>query len=348
MGCYGIWSLVIYMKTIWKVLPIISCGLLNGYNLPNSNLNPPVTFNNGFVGSVEYLYWKGDPRVVPVVKGMFTRSLTSVTIDAELQTNPFKWSSGVRGSLGYQFCNTWTFEAGYTYYQTDVTQKFIGDINSIGSSLSMQPGIGLLPITGIIVVSDTHFKGNFSLNQTDFLFNRAFLVGPQVVLTPFTGVKCLFINQNLSTYSIGGGPNSGQFVDFKALEHYSGYGLTAGLKSMWNMLSHLSFVGEGGISLLYARNHIKWIERTDTPQPNIDSDFHLSEMNYTLDAGLGIVWSQNIFSGKFNVKVGWEWHYISDISKVPTPQVNAGIPITDIPSYPLTLQGVVVGISFLI
>lgn len=333
-----------------KLSPLVCCGLLNVCSLNGSILNAPITTESGFIAAVEYLYWKGDPRVVSVAQSKITPVIHTKFFDSELQQAHFNWSSGVKAALGYKLCDNWTVVADYTYFQTDLHKKYIGNIVYNGPpGFDVEPGINLLPLFEQVLYPETHFNANWSYNQFDLLFDRAFRVGPKVALAPFGGIKYLCINQKLLTHSLGSSPSlMGTFVDNEVHQHYNGLGVAAGLKSAWNLFSCLSFVAESSFSLLYAWHHLVWKEANDFGLPIFDCKARLSEMNYTLDSGLAFVISETCFGGKVDIKLGWEWHYISDITKVPSPLSNGTYPITEITSKPLTLQGLVVGVNFLI
>lgn len=327
---------------------LICCSLIQLSHLSGSILNEPTTTKSGFIGSIEYLYWKGDLRLVSVAELYASPVLNTQFADIDLKQASFNWSSGVKASLGYKGCDNWTVVANYTYYETSLHEDYTGRVVYTGGpGVEMQPGINLLPLFGQILYPETHFDAKWSYNQADLLFDRAFLVGPKVALAPFGGIKFLSVNQKIFTHSIGSSSLEGSFVDNEVLGHYNGLGLTGGLKSAWNLFANLSFVADSSLSLLYGWNHLVWKEVNDYELPVIDCSSRLNELNYTLDAGVAFVFTESCFGGKVDVKVGWEWHYISDITKVPTP-TNGSFSITEISSKPLTLQGLVVGVNFLI
>lgn len=361
------------MKRLFKTPSIISCGLLYCGALQGMIVNPPACCEEwGIVGSIDYLYWKANPRVTSVIQLSSTSTLNSSSpISSDLKQAPFDWNSGVRASLGFEICDLWTFKTTYTYFQNQIRADYFGLVIVHPTQpfdpitlINMVPGIGQFPpeqTSSLSVYPQTEFHGKLSFNQLDFLFDRTFYLGPKVVFSPVVGVKYLFINQKLSTQSVGElnprnvNPTFGT-VSNKVLDYFSGVGVTAGAESAWNILQDLSIYAKGSLSVLYSYSHIVWkgSSSSNLDFPFTTNDSRLNEVTYTLDGGLGFILCENLFGGKGDLRVGWEWHYISDVTKTPSiplnpNPLNSNSPTyTDLPSRPCTLQGVVVGVNFVI
>lgn len=300
--------------------------------------------NYGFFGFVDYLYLQPDLRILWETK---------VTTDlprpykVDLKQVPFDWNSGVRIGGGFQApCDRWSIAAEWMHICSKVAHRDKG-VQVNGRGTNVVPGIGFIQQPLELSNSSVDFLARIRYDDVQILLGKEYYTGCSMLLTPFAGVKALFIHSFVQNNFTGSGNFNSQpisyFQNINCTNTFKGVGLTAGLKTSWNLYSGLFFYGMGSASLVYSRTHLELTDNDTNPNfIPLKYKRTLNELTYTLDGSLGFKWIQPIMCNQYMITahVGWEGHFVSDQNKYPVPSS-----MLQLPSKPLTIHGLVVGIG---
>lgn len=362
LTCLGLVPTIALSAACGEIIPYESLQY-NSECYPTYGYNPPSSFLGGckgnFFAAAELLYLQADPRIdwAGIVELNFSESADKGEV-INFSRLRYDWDPGFRVTLGYNWPHDqWAISADYTYFRTHKIVQTNGF-----ASLEKMKGTFIIPAIGPLQQTIPFVDGNpggvlfedqtkvvlhshLDFNQFTVVTDRQFNVTPCLTLDPYAGFKGLFTTQHYKDIFVAQGTNLQTQLPyifqntFNTTLRFAGYGATVGLKTFWNFFSNLSLHTDFGTSLLSTRTHIT--NSSIGGLVLISEDYHLNEVGYTFDGGLALFLVEPFCrGGSFTVKVGWEAHYIADQNRVIAP--NA--PFT-IPSKPLTLHGLVLGLG---
>ncbi len=329
-------------------------------------VNPPVSAGDccNFGGRIDFLYWRphsddnsfatvqnagyyGQGSVVPVRPSQFAVSQVDT---------PYDWQAGFRIGVDAGVpCNEWRVELDWTHYLHHTPNKFVGVSHPSGPNTSTVNPVATLsylqdptfyqsfsqitiPLAPSLIV-DSSATGQWKIdyNTLDLVFKRQFYVGHLVTLTPYGGLKALFLRQTLNssanaTYSLidpdilGVIGQVSSNISANLCSDFKGVGIQAGFGSTWELFCDLSFYSDISSSVLYGKSQsrLKGILNsslfpttsfTTIGTPTIVSYFaerNVDTLKTTLDVAFGIEWATNLFSdcSFFVLRAGWEEHIL--------------------------------------
>jgi len=298
----------------------------------NYGVNPPTIFDPcGITGSISYLYWKpyqdngAFANIITPVDGDIDNLQSDTIYNADVQTRlkdpDYQWDSGFQVSVGYLLpCDRWGISLEWTHYETDVSTQ-----------ATVSPGYILSPFVYAVGYpteigetfqrGEAHSEWKLQFNQLDINFSREFYVGKCMTITPFVGLRALWIrNTNrivTEANSIQGLDTFNDTLTSNLESDFKSLGLNGGLQSFYEIGCGIGVYGDFGASLVYgcydAFHRITAIREDVGSDIDVGSNFLSYDRNVlraTLDLSLGLKWMTdfNCNKGQVYVQLGWDHH----------------------------------------
>jgi len=283
----------------------------------NAPVNP-VTCNGDWVLNIQGFYWNAHQEGLDyaitndVLADAWHTDATYV--DAESKTPDFDWDFGFKFGIGYDTtCDGWDFGATWTWYKgkaNDHIEAEQDDNDVIIALLSNHPTEFLLSLA-----TDVKSHWELDLNLVDLELGRKFWSGKRLALRPFIGFRYASIEQDYDVEYKGG--------DFTPLNDkvkmdndFTGFGIRAGLNSVWNLGCGWGIYGNLALSSVYGRFKVEIEEEARESQSPYDktkyTDYkrHFRANRLMTDLAIGVQWSALFCECQygFTIALGWEQH----------------------------------------
>ena len=338
-------------------------GLSNQYS-PAFNAPAAIGIDNGWDMYIRgaFIYWNVGQQHMEV-----GRSVQYAGIAGGVAATPFpaiisriavpstNYEPGFKVAIGYDTnYDGWVTELEYTWLHQTTTNTF----GSIPTSLAIGAETWLLndwfnfPAATPIQASQISTSWKMNLDMVDWTAGRPFFQGRQVKVSPYGGVRGLWIRQeyvvnannviNLSWQ---------QMVSVTRSQSWS-VGPTAGMEGQWMLGSGVRVEGDTGFSLLYTR-FVK-IQHTENDQQTLTGNVAVpGSMNSygclrpTLDMGLGLGWGMYFydrtyhidFAAKYDFMLLWDQNVMRKlVSQLETNNIGYTDPTGDLYLHGLTVK----------
>jgi len=320
-------------------------------------VNPPyIDCPCGFSASVGFLYYKpyqdqnawatfvqpldGNSENLADRFTTFKGSSTSKEVD-------YEWDSGFTVGLGYIFpCDYWKIEANFDHYETDIENRVSsnkGIFNPAFMVGTITPSV--FPIfDNNTLMAEGVARWRLRFNQLDIDLRRSFYTGCSLILTPFVGLRGIWIYQDYdisieNNYFITDGSNTFTFASESTMQtSFKSFGLKGGLSSFYAFFCGLGIYGDFAASLVYgcSRSIHNYVERIIEDDDSIDSGFNQASdewnnLRAVLDLSIGLEWKTRFNEERSDiyVRIGWDHHiYFNQNLQVlitPPPQPLSGL-----------------------
>ncbi len=160
-----------------------------------------------FYGDVSFLYWFTSQEYMDIGRSaLFTPTQSTPASNAAVAIEDFAYEPGFQLGLGYiSDYDDWQIELNYTYLHFDRSSQFGSVPNSIASGAPVWiPNEWFLNLSSSSVQQQAvqlNSKWKFRLDDLDFLLSRPFYQGRLLILSPYTGIKALWIRQNYTIHA---------------------------------------------------------------------------------------------------------------------------------------------------
>lgn len=299
--------------------------------------NYPTRYQQGcclWEGNIDVLYLEARNSFAPVELG------NSSTFNTTPQELAYDWKAAFRVGVGANLPgDRFAVDLDWLHYRTDA---------QLSSDLSGDQSNFLIPYFEVIIdpsnqievlSSDYSSYSRLHLNEINLSVHREYVLTPGIVLSPKIGVTYLDIKSTLSLSLIphvqfGVSP----FIEVKTQNRFYGLGIKGGIDSMWNLGCGFGLFSELQTGLIWGRYQTSTPFITPDGAPQHARYVH-QNLVPTLDFGVGIIFDNRFDDGSdLRLKAGWEGFYYYDQTTINLePQLI---------SHPLTLQGVVLSISY--
>lgn len=290
----------------------------------------------GFTAELSYLYWKpfqdnNEWAYLETPKDNNAANFESIgeffknnKIESQQKDVKYDWDSGFKVTFGIDVpCFFWNLGMTWTHYDTDI--KATANSNQgalIPAFLQNTPITYPANITVDQVTTQGDALWTLRFNQLDFDCNKEFLFGYGVTLTPYIGVRSLFLKETyrihteLTQLDVGNETDKNTY-DIRTAFDFKSFGLKAGLKTHYELFCGLSFYGDITLSSVYGQLEANYLleaaefvddVRQGTPAYHLKEDHNCLRTAADLDFGLEWRTLTNCDSGMFYVRLGWEHH----------------------------------------
>lgn len=304
---------------------------------------PPCT-GCGVSGEFSYLYWKPyqdnnawTNTITP--KDSLDSSFADIgafysnnQIEGTSKDVKYDWDSGFRVFFGVDLpCHYWSLGATWTHFDTDVKGE-----QNLNQGILVPSFMKNFPFSFPSINADTKYISEGSalwklrFNQLDFDLKRTYLLGHGITITPYVGLKSLFLQQRYSIeYQMNFSDESDDrgaiyFQNYKQTlgSEFKSFGLKAGLKSNYELFCGLGLFGDFSLASVFGNmtsstQFTPYVLDEDSQiQPG--SSYHLKQdqdcLKTLLDVSFGLEWRTlyDCQDNLFYLRFGWEHHTLFD------------------------------------
>lgn len=305
-----------------------SCQYSGSYNAPASiDLNGSVHF---FVDA-SFIYWyaKEDGLEIANSAVVGDNGVSYLSINGEMFTQPAEYQPGFKVGLGFVGAHEWVLAGEYTWYRTTTTStKSAPENNTAFAGMGvwslndwfLQTTLGPNQALSAITISS---KWHLSMDSADLLLSRPFYSGKRMILTPFGGLRALWIRQQMNVDATLAAASEGGFVNLTkqpvtstTSSHNWGVGPKIGMEG--SLLFGMGFRLEGSFAanLLYTQftsvNHYE--EKQSLRVFDSPIKLHLNDYSCVrpiAEVGLGAGWGVYFFDrkGHFDFFASYDFSY---------------------------------------
>ncbi len=291
----------------------------------------PITCNGDWVITAAGLYWNAhmdgmEYAVDTSVKNDVAENRTNL-IDAEYKNPDFKWDFGFKFGIGYNTtCDGWDIGVVWTRYHGKASSHDEAELDDNHTLLPLWSNVSTIfagtPTPPLYATDiETHWK--LELDLVDFELGREFWNSKKLTIRPFVGLRYARINQDFNIEHKGGSWSEfteNQNNEVELDNHYRGFGIRAGLDTVWNFGCGWAIYGNTAFSILYGRFDIEHDETNRiasapfTKTKILDTEESFRASRFVADLALGIQWSSLFCDCQYGlaVKLGWENHIFLD------------------------------------
>jgi hypothetical protein len=279
-----------------------------------------------FCINAEWLYWKPSGEELEYGITKFTNTDIS-TIPPSTYTRShtdnvdFKWDSGFRLGIGYNFpCDGWDLVLNWTYFRGKAHDKTFSTAPVLSGTTTVSSGTLFVPTwTGVdfpgpISFASAHWKVN--LNLVDLELGRAFFASPCLTLRPHVGFRYASIDQkyDLSYLATGDLVPTIRFTDRINMKNdFAGLGLRMGLDTNWDLGCGFGIYFGGAAALIYGDLDVRQSEffndlTTAVGDQLITQRDHKRSLKANTEFNIGVQWAKPINCNRQSLlfRIGYE------------------------------------------
>lgn len=295
----------------------------------NAAVNPR-TCNGDWVVNIAGFYWNAHQEGLEYAITNDSQQEgwrdTLSYVNARSEGPKFDWDFGFKVGIGYNTtCDGWDFGVNWTWYQGKANSKVEADTNDNTIMLAYLSNYGDVNTYPLATDAEAHWK--LKLNLVDIELGREFWNSKRVALRPFIGLRYASIQQDYNVKYKGGSfsvrdtgglivLDDAQNDEIKMDNDFKGFGVRAGLNSVWNLGCGWGIYGDLALSMVYGRFDIEVDEESrQAASPHAKTNFTEYENSfrasrYMSDLAIGIQWSSLFCDCQYGLTValGWEHH----------------------------------------
>lgn len=281
----------------------------------------------------------------------FTRNRRGEEIEETKVYNPkFRWDTGIRAGLGFDFFCGWDLGAYWTHLHTRASRRLTAGPFAVSGKLIAPiygTDLGLsdpeLPLA--LAPSDIGAKWRYQLDLLDVDIGHEFATGCCVTLRPFVGIRGAWTKQKYHIVVTGptGTPGVRNFDNLFLESEFEGGGLRTGFDSESYLGCGFSLYSKAAINVLYGSGRSRIKERKvivlNLDNPIIDTENstqrdHWQGCRAITDLALGLRYRQFFCCDtvSLTLSVGWENHLFFNDNRFENFARLSGKPLETIES----------------
>lgn len=284
----------------------------------------------GFSAGIDFLYWYGRERDLPVAYRLLDLPLTpdnqttSTVFDKALYPNA-QWDPGVRLFVSWDSCcDGWDLLLQWTWYKNSKCQSFSTPSSGTDADTFLQNPWEDNLLRWDTIKSDWEFQ----YNQLDLQLGRRYWLSPCFTLRPFTGLRFLWSDVDFGSKSYLDEVLSPDVTqsNFSNVSHDNknwGAGLVGGVEPRFYFTPCFSLYGGFGVSLLWGKIetnrkqeiYVSTVRPTSTLVSQDQTYRACSEhfgMQSLFDTELGLRYEMTFCDRSYlgYLEAGWEHHLL--------------------------------------
>lgn len=264
----------------------------------------------GIVLSGDYLHWKAAESGLSYALNAknITQGSTNFRAAEGVRGNPSKihpgYHSGYRLGLDIELPrDEWDLQATWTRYQSH-------DDESVKANGKLLWIYYLNPNQGLFVCDSAKANWELNFNVLDTVLGHSFFVAKYLSLRPSFGFRSSWIEQELNIHYINVSDFTTNYGTFRSRNqnNFVGYGMVAGLQSLWPLKWGFNLFGNVAASLLWSRFKLNQFERNPdhTPRTHLSDRLYLTTPTIEMMGGLKWLWHFNKNRVYLDIHAGWE------------------------------------------
>lgn len=263
----------------------------------------------------DWLYWRTEETQLNYGAEVTGDLTPALTITSTVLRPKFEYSSGFRVLTDWTTPNKcWTFNGAFTHMPAQARNN-VSDLGMSGFSFGQLFQVSFPILTAISSAMYTDLSSNWTsdINYFDLNAQRTYRVWKTLDISPYIGVRGLWICQKLKLAGTGVAPDLSAVVFTSTLRgRIAVGGVEGGFKSSWEVLPGLSLLANVGGSLAYG-----YFDNTGTL--NVVNDSLPANISYQdkpykslpmFDAFIGARYLVCVQGWGFDIHAGWEQHLI--------------------------------------
>lgn len=260
----------------------------------------PTNFQKGWIGLFiqgDILYWHPKVGGTEYAYKLIGNAL-KLPQSSDTDDHSFNWGWGARAALGITFPGIgWEFVGTGTWYSTSQTDTQTAGLPTI-----------LINLKGAFLAPSSKARSCYDLSYDEFLVELRRTYSISRFLSTYTsiGAKRNWVDQDQRLhYTVA--PN--QIYKVKDLCDFEGTGARLAFGTQWHLIYGLSFLMNGGGSLLYGKYEVKHTEIL-TPMSSIHLHGNTHLFSPQVDFSLGLGWDLYTKGYHFGISLNYEALYL--------------------------------------
>lgn len=232
------------------------------YSNISSNIEPA---QKRFTAYGEFLYWKTEEDGLDYLYDDRLPNDNNNGISGDIKRANYKWQSGFRIGMKYQFCfyDEWILDGQYGYIGPENSQTIINAENKQMSSTFQMPD------NFVMQKADT--KASLSSNFANLMLQKNMNISPKIKLGFANGLSGIWVKRDW-LLKFSDDTNNTRIV--KPTWHFKGAGLKTGLDFDWILNHGFNWSGKSYIAAIYG-NYDIWMSTYDLPTNTVFENSHL-------------------------------------------------------------------------
>ena len=257
-------------------------------------------------------------------------------------------------------CNEWRASLDWAHYlHTTNGSTFTDGPTQVALLTYLNPGsFGFLQAGAVFTQSSVNSSWRIQLDLIDLVLNREFYVGHKVTLSPYGGLRALFLRQKVNGTNningfVSGSPGSAS-SSARCGGRFQRRRDCWRLFSSWEVFCNFSLYGDVAASAFYGKSKSSLegfftnpgLTPTASTPFTVNFKHDLNTVKALLDVTFGLQWREYLFTSDtlLTIRAGWEEHIFFRQNTLPGfsfDQILFNVN-TNKPSSDITFQGLVV------
>jgi len=250
----------------------------------------------GITADVDYLYWNTCRSNLDYYS-LLLEGTNNTPFLSEYFSLGNDWSSGVRATVGYCFCDCLELSARYTYYESNISDQINnGQDNGVGTRPN-NSGSEL----NLLTSANGSYKLDYNVLDIELAGGEQILC--KAVLAPFVGVRFGWIHEKIDVfYTALDNVQPIQKVDLNS------YGVVIGSDYLYNLCGCFNLMGRLSIGAHYGDFDWRTQEITDADIATPVTGFGTNcRAIYTAEIAISLVYEGSFCNCNWNLGVGYEF-----------------------------------------
>jgi hypothetical protein len=248
---------------------------------------------------VSFLYWEA---MEGGLEAAYVLPSTTLATHGAVAEPDFTYKPGFKIGVGFDtHYDDWTGWLEYTYFHQEVDNSFFAPALLSGTAGNWQENTWFAtrsPGTEGAAGAPVETEWTMNLDVLDWMFSRPYYQGTQLAVSPYAGLRALFIRQE---FEINLNTVAGSTAFSKNRSHAWSIGPVTGVIGRWFIGKGFRFEGKAAGSLLYTQytkiSHKEFTPNTTTPVLATTDD--VNALRPVAEIGAGMGWGTYLYSQQF-------------------------------------------------
>lgn len=272
----------------------------------------------GFFVGADFLYWTVYQSDLDFAVDANVSAVTTVLGPGKVHYLDYDWDSGFRVEGGYRLgCEDWMGKVVYTYYRDTAKGSAKGSVQQELEATLLSPSVSFNPFR------EARGRNKLEYDVVDILIGKSLKFCDKTILTPFFGVRGLWLDQRLSVEYRGNSqlPTNGASL-LSCKSEFEGAGIHAGMDFTYDLNCGLQVCGHFAGSVLAGRSkshqlNVNVNENGSLSQVNVDISDHLDDSLIGWQMGIGGRYATDVWDcTSLVLSVGYEMTRWTDVPQL--------------------------------
>ena len=254
----------------------------------------------------EFLYWKASEQGLDYAVNVAFSS-ASQPIKMDWEKPHFEWSPGFRLGAGKRICiSAWDLSITWTHFFTHAHST-----TSSGNGSHFMEQLWIPSPYGIDA-NHSSMKWGLHYNTVDLLMGYNCDISECFSITPFFGLRGLFIDQDIHVKYNGGDFDPIIPIKFRGKNDYNAFGIRVGVDLFFWFNQQVNIFGSGSTTLLYGKYILaekvsgKNVLLNQVSKNLFHENSNFFQVTNDLATAVGVEWRPCIFERKVSIAFAYE------------------------------------------